>query len=160
VSVDNRLDYAVRVGLQLSYDAIDGAKVAAAAPGVLTVPANTAETVKLRFSASQTGSTTISMTLADGDGQPLAIQPVRMTVQTTQVGLLGIIIFAAALGVFLLASAARAIRRGRPQPAADTSDSPAPSENEQSGEITEEGPPDTVTPERSELRTAGTPRPR
>jgi hypothetical protein len=160
VSVDNRLGYAVRVGLQLSYDAIDGARVTAVAPGVLTVPAYTAETVKLRFSASQTGSTTISMTLADGDGQRLAIQPVRMTVQTTQVGLLGIIIFAAALGVFLLASAARAIRRGRPEPVTDTSDGPTPSEEEQSGHITEEATPDTVEREHSELRTAGTPRPR
>jgi hypothetical protein len=159
VSIDNTLGYAVRVGLQLNYDAIDGAKVVAAAPGVLTVPPHTAETVKLRFSASQTGSTTISMALADGDGQRLAIQPVRMTVQTTQVGLLGIIIFAAALFVFLLASAARAIRRGRPQPAADTSDNPTPSEDEQSGHITEEAPPETVEPEHSELGTAGTPRP-
>jgi Family of unknown function (DUF6049) len=160
VSVDNSLGFAVRVGLQLNYDAIDGAKVAAAAPGVITVPAHTAETVKLRFSASQTGSTTISMALADGDGQRLAIQPVRMTVQTTQVGLLGIVIFAAALGVFLLASATRAIRRGHPQPAADASDSPPPSEHEQSGHITEEASPDTVESKHSELGTAGTPRPR
>jgi Family of unknown function (DUF6049) len=160
VSVDNRLGYAVRVGLRLNYDAIDGTRVVAAAPGVLTVPAYTAETVKLRFSASQTGSTTISMALADGDGQLLTTPPVRMTVQTTQVGLLGIIIFAAALGVFLLASATRAIRRGRPQPAADASDSPAPSEDEQSGHITEEAPPDAVESDRSELGTAGTPRPR
>jgi len=160
VSVDNRLGYAVRVGLQLTYDAIDGAKVVAAAPGVLTVPAHTAETVKLRFSASQTGSTTISMALADGDGQRLAVQPVRMTVQTTQVGLLGIIIFATALGVFLLASAARAIRRGRPQPAADASDSHAQSEDELAGHITQEAPPGTVGSKHSELGTAGTPRPR
>jgi Family of unknown function (DUF6049) len=125
------------------------------------VPAHTAETVKLRFSASQTGSTTISMTLADGDGQRLAGQPVRMTVQTTQVGLLGIVIFAAALGVFLLASAARAIRRGRPQPAADASDSLPPSEGERSGHSTEEAPPDTAESAHSELgTTAGTPRPR
>jgi hypothetical protein len=160
VSVDNQLDYAVQVGLRLSYDTIGGAKVAAASPGMLTVPAGTAETVKLRFSASQTGSTTISMTLATRDGQLLAMQPVRMTVQTTQVGLLGIIIFAAALGVFLLASAARAIRRGRPRPTADAPDSPIPSEDEQSGHSTGERPPDTVEPEHSELGTAGTPRPR
>jgi hypothetical protein len=158
VSVDNRLDYAVEVGLRLSYDTIGGAKVAAGSPGMLTVPAGTAETVKLRFSASQTGSTTISMTLATRDGQLLDMQPVRMTVQTTQVGLLGIIIFAAALGVFLLASAARAIRRGRPRPTADAPDSPIPSEDEQSGHSTGDRPPDTVEPEHSELGTAGTPR--
>ncbi len=160
VSVDNLLGYAVEVGLQLNYTTIGGAKVTAASPGVLTVPAHTAETVKLRFSASQTGSTTVAMTLANRYGQRLAMQPVRMTVQTTQVGLLGIIIFAAALGVFLLASAARAIRRGRPQQTAEASDSPTPSEDEPSGHITEEAPPDTVEPEHSELGTAGTPRPR
>ena len=38
----------------------------------------------------------------------------RMTIQATQVGVLGMIIFACALGVFLIASAARAVRRGRP----------------------------------------------
>ncbi len=160
VSVDNLLGYAVQVGLRLNYDTIGGAKVAASSPGMLTVPARTAETVKLRFSASQTGSTTVSITLATRDGQLLPMQPVRMTVQTTQVGLLGIIIFAAALGVFLLASAARAIRRGRPRPTADASDSPIPSEDEQSGHSTGERPPDAVEPGHSELGTAGTFRPR
>ena len=37
-----------------------------------------------------------------------------MTIQATQVGVLGMIICAAALGVSLIASAARAVRRGRP----------------------------------------------
>jgi hypothetical protein len=169
VSVDNGLGYAIQVSLRLSYDTTGGTQVAAVRPGMVTVPPHTAETVKLRVTASQTGSTTISLTLANRAGQVLPVQPVRMTVQTTQVGQLGIIIFAAALGVFLLASGARAIRRGGPRPAPDTSGGPAPSGNEPSGHSNEKATPDTVVPderpdtvvpEDSELGTAGTPRPR
>jgi hypothetical protein len=160
VSVDNTLGTAVRVSLRLDYDPTGGMRVTVSSPAVLTVPAHTAETVKLRVTASQAGSTTITLTLDNQAGRPLAVQPVRMTVQTTQVGLLGLIIFAAALGVFLLASAARALRRGRSRPATDEADGPAPSEGNQSGHSTEEAAPDTVVPEHSELGTAGTPRPR
>jgi hypothetical protein len=134
--------------------------VTASAPALLTVPKYTAETIKLRITASQTGSTTLTMTLVNRAGQPLAVQPVRMTVQTTQVGLLGLIIFGAALGVFLLASAARALRRGGPRPIPEEADGPVPSEDEQSGHGTEEAAPGTVVAEPSELGTAGTPRPR
>ena len=160
VSVDNRLGYGVQVALRLSYAGTGGMKVTTSPRGLITVPAHTSKTVKLQVSAAQTGSTTISMTLADRAGQQLDSHPVRMTVQTTQVGLLGMIIFAAALGVFLLASAARAIRRGgRPGPRRPT-DGQGPSEDNQSGHSTEEATPDTVIPERSEVGTAGTPRPR
>jgi hypothetical protein len=157
VSVDNPLGYAVQVALRLNYATIGGTKVAVA-PGLLTVPEHSSETVELRFSAAGTGSTAISMTLANRAGTQLAGQPVRMTVQTTQVGTLGIIVFAAALGVFLLASAGRAIRRGGPP--ADTSAEPTPSEDDPSGHSTDQAAPDTVMPEHSGLRTAGTPRPR
>jgi hypothetical protein len=160
VSVDNRLGYPVQVALRVSYDSTDGTRVTASAPSVLTVPARTAKTVRLQITASQTGSTTVTLALTNRQGALLTAQPVRMTVQTTQFGLLGLIIFAAALGAFLLASAARAIRRGGPGPTADKSDSSAPSEHEQSGQSTDEAAPDTVVPEHSELGTAGTPRPR
>ncbi|MGB6453400.1 MAG: DUF6049 family protein [Streptosporangiaceae bacterium] len=160
VSVDNQLGYAVQVALRLDYDTTNGTRVTASPPALLTVPRNTAETIKLRVSASQTGSTTITMTLANRKGQLLAVRPVRMTVQTTQVGMLGLIILGAALGVFLLASAARAIRRGGTRPITEPPVSPTPSEDEQSGQSSEEAAPDTVVPEHRELGTAGTPRPR
>jgi Family of unknown function (DUF6049) len=160
VSVDNKLGYPVQVALSISYDATAGTRVTASSPSVLTVPASTAKTVHLEITASQTGSTTVTLALANRKGELLAVQPVRMTVQTTQVGLLGLIIFAAALGVFLLASAARAMRRGGPAPAADGPPNPAPREDEHSGHSTEEARPDTVVPEHSELGTAPAPRPR
>jgi hypothetical protein len=183
VSIDNRLPFPVRVSLQLSYSQADGMRVSASPPGPSTVPAATAdgtpgtETVRLRITAAQTGSTTITMTLLNQANQPLATPPVRTTVQTTQVGLLGMTIFGAALGVFLLASAARAIRRGRPRAAQDEALGPAPREDDEPGQSTEEAGPDTVVTgstgappswtgesaglqERGELGSAGSPRPR
>ena len=152
VSVDNHLGYAVQVALNLSYDQTGGSKISASPPGLITVQAHTAQTVRLRVTMTQTGSTTVTMTLANRYGQPLATNPVRMTVQTTQVGLLGMIIFALALGVFLIASAARAVRRSRPQPGR--------SDDGQPGHAGEEAAPDTVVSQDSELGAAGTPRPR
>jgi Family of unknown function (DUF6049) len=144
VSIDNHLPFPVRVTLQLSYSQADGMKVTASPPGPRTVPSHTAQTIRLRITAAQTGSTTITMTLLNQANQPLASPSVRTTVQTTQVGLLGMTIFGAALGVFLLASAARAIRRGRPRTAPDEAHSAAPREDHQPGHSTEEAGPDTV----------------
>jgi uncharacterized protein DUF6049 len=144
VSIDNRGPFAVRVTLQLSYSQADGVAVSASPSGLTTVPAHTAETVRLRITAPQPGSTTITMTLLNQAGKPLASPSVRTTVQTTQVGLLGMIIFGAALGVFLLASAARAIRRGRPRLASGEAQRSAPREDDLPGHSTEEAGPDTV----------------
>ncbi len=112
VSIDNRLGYAVRVQLQLQYSQANGMRITADPQGPVTVPPHQTKTIRLQVQATQDGSTTVTMFLASG-GQPLGV-PQRMTVQATQVGVLGLIIFAAALGIFLIASAARAVRRGRP----------------------------------------------
>jgi hypothetical protein len=144
VSIDNMLPFPVRVALQLSYSQADGVRVGASPPGLRTIPAHTAETVRLRITAAQTGSTTITMTLLNQANQPLASPQVRTTVQTTQVGLLGMIIFGAALGVFLLASAARAIRRRKPRQAPDEAHGPPPTEDDQPGHSSGEAGPDTV----------------
>jgi Family of unknown function (DUF6049) len=144
VSIDNTLPFPVRVALQLSYSQADGMQVSASPPGLRTIPAHTAETVRLRITAAQTGSTTITMTLLNQASQPLASPQVRTTVQTTQVGLLGMIIFGAALGVFLLASAARAIRRRKPQQPPDDARRLPPREDDQPGQSSEEVGPDTV----------------
>lgn len=144
VSIDNRLYFPVRVSLHLSYSQADGMRISASPPGTRTVPAHTAETIRLRITAAQTGSTTVTMTLLDQANQPLASPQVRTTVQTTRVGLLGMIIFGAALGIFLLASAARAIRRGRPRHAQGGAQPPDPGQDDQPGQSTQEAAPDTV----------------
>jgi len=157
VSIDNRLGYAVRVQLQLQYSQVNGMRITTDPQGLVTVPPHQTKTIRLQVQATQDGSTTVTMFLASG-GQSLGV-PQRMTVQATQVGVLGMIIFAAALGIFLVASAARAVRRGRPgtgpdQPASD----PLAGDHDHLGSA-ERGEPDTVEAERTELGAVGKPGP-
>jgi hypothetical protein len=170
VSIDNPLDFAVKVRVRLYYNQATGVKIVAD-PAVVTIPKNSLRTIRLHVQATEVGSTTLTMRLENSRGQLLASSSVaRMTVQATQVGVLGVIIFACALGVVLIASAARAVRNGRPVPAdASTprdSTEPGgmgsdqvgnkvpdgerpPSDAFEGGEMA--GEPATVVPERSEL---------
>jgi hypothetical protein len=168
VSIDNRLNYPVQVRLVAS--APNGFKVAASPTGLITIPAHDAQTVRLHVTASAVGSNTVSMTLLNKNGQPLSADndPTLMTIQATQVGVLGAIVCAIALGVFLIAYAARAVRRGRPDLAdgpaepelADTqlADSGPPDEGSAADESTAHAEPDTVMTEQRELGAARTPR--
>jgi hypothetical protein len=175
VSIDNPLNFAVKVRVRLFYNQATGVKVVAD-PALVTIRRTSTQTIRLHVDATEVGSTTLTMRLANYSGQLLpSSKPARMTVQATQVGVLGMIIFACALGVVLIASAARAVRRGRPVPAdaitprngakpdgmgsdqlgnrvADGGS--APSDALEEGEMA--GQPATVVPERSEL---GAPRP-
>ena len=175
VSIYNPLDFAVKVRVRLYYNQATGVKIVED-PLVVTVLAGSPATIKLHVQATEVGSTTLTMRLENSRGQLLpSSRPARMTVQATQVGVLGMIIFACALGVVLIASAARAVRHGRPVAAgastprdgAETdgmgSDQPgdkvadgerAPSDPLEEGQMA--GEPATVVPERSEL---GAPRP-
>lgn len=118
VSIENRLGYPVQVRLRLQVDAAGGnVKITQQPAGLITIAARTAETVRLRVQASQVGSTVVSMTVQNRDYQTLPYaRTQRMTIQTTEVGVLGVIICAIALGVLLIAYAARAARRGRQDP--------------------------------------------
>jgi hypothetical protein len=156
VSIDNPLGYAVKVQLQLQYSQASGIKITADPPGVVTVPAYTARTVRLRVQATEVGSTIVTLRLASPGGQLLSTGQ-RMTIQATQVGVLGMIICAAALGVFLLASAARAARRGRPATGTDQPGGEEPTGDHDGGRSAEPAEPDTVMAEPSKLGAAGKP---
>ncbi|HSR85310.1 MAG TPA: DUF6049 family protein [Streptosporangiaceae bacterium] len=158
VSIDNGLGYAVRVQLQLQYSQATGVRIAADPPGLITVPPHQTQTIRLKVQSAQTGSTTVTMLLASKRGDPVSV-PLRMTIQATRVGILGMIIFAAALGVFLIASAARALRRGHAgasgdKPAADAADG----DHDRAGSADPAGA-DTVNAERAELGAVGKPAP-
>ena len=112
VSISNRLRYPVLVRLQVSVPR-DGRLSVRDAPGVLRVAADTVVTIKLAVSSAAIGSTTLHLSLRTPGGVPLPGRPVTMTVQATHYGTLALVIIAAALGVFMLTSATRAIRRGR-----------------------------------------------
>jgi hypothetical protein len=159
VSIDNRLGYKVRVRLNLQYSQATGVKITAGAGSLITVQKHTSQTVNLHVQATKVGSTTVTMSLLNSSGEPLPVQPQSMTIQATQVGVLGVIICAAALGVFLIAYAARAVRRGRPAGAADQPADPGPAADQGDDHSTEPAEPDTVMAERTELGTAGAPGP-
>ena len=133
VSISNHLSYPVLVRLRVSTPR-NGSLSVRSQPGVVRVAAGTVVTLKLAVSTAAVGSTTLHLSLLSPGGQPLNSAPVTMTVQATHYGTLALVIIAAALGVFMLTSATRAIRRGRgaaaaPQPA----DGPAPAPDGEAG---------------------------
>jgi hypothetical protein len=158
VSIDNRLGYPVRVELQLQYSQANGIKITTDPQGPITVPQHQTQTIRLRVQATGVGSTTVTMLLATQGGNPVSV-PLRMTVQATQVGTLGMIIFAAALGVFLIASAARAVRRGRPGTGANEPIGDRPADGHDGMGSAEPAEADTVKAERAELGAVGKPGP-
>ncbi|HMG65201.1 MAG TPA: DUF6049 family protein [Streptosporangiaceae bacterium] len=114
ISIDNKLKYPVRVKVKFTVSQDRGGDFAVLSqPGLITVPAETIITKKVKVKASSIGSTTVSLQLLAPDGQPLPAPPVNMTVQSTQLGTVTLVVLAAALAVFMIASASRAIRRGR-----------------------------------------------
>jgi Family of unknown function (DUF6049) len=128
ITIDNRLNHAVRVRVQLTIDqAAGGGFAVSPQPGssqrqnvvktsVIKVTQDEIFTKKLKVRASNLGSTTISLALLAQDGQALPQRPVTMTVEATHFGTFALTILAAALGIFVIASAMRAIRRGRTPP--------------------------------------------
>jgi hypothetical protein len=173
VSIHNGLGYQVRV--RLSASAPNGVRVAVSPPGLITVQPHDSLTVRLHVTASTVGSNTVSMVLLNKNGQRLTAgaDSAKMTIQATQVGVLGAIVCAIALGIFLIAYAARAVRRGRPAPADEAADTEAAADLAATGranteaadspprdvadQSTARAEPDTVMGEQKELGAAGTP---
>jgi hypothetical protein len=158
VSIDNRLGYAVNVRLKLQSQAT-GVSFTPLPPGVVTVQAHTAVTVRVHVQATEVGSSNVTMSLLDQDGLPLPAQGESMTVEATQVGVLGVIICAAALGVFLIAYAVRAARRAHPAGGAGAPAGTDPVADQGRDHSAEPAEPDTVMAERTELGSAGAPGP-
>jgi Family of unknown function (DUF6049) len=107
VSVQNELGFPVKVALQ----ATSTGRVTVHQPRrVITVPAGQLQVVKLQVAATTVGSNTLRVSLVTPQGVPLQART-SIIVQATHYGDLALIVIAAALGVFLLTSAARAFRR-------------------------------------------------
>ena len=162
VSIDNTLGYAVAVRLDLDYNPSTGMKItvspggAVNQKGLVTIQAGNVVTVRLRVQAAEVGSTAVTLSLENSNGNALPDSPAqRMTIQATQVGVLGVIIFAVALGIFLIATAARAARRGRPAPATDQATDPGLAAGQAADRPAPPPEPDTVMAERTELGAAG-----
>jgi hypothetical protein len=152
VSIYNKLDYAVQVKLKISADS--GLHVSQSPGNLIMVPAHREQRVELHIQASQVGSASITLRLLSAANLALPAKTITMTVQATQLGVLAMIILAVALGVFLIASAARAVHRSRTASSGDTDARPATAEGEAEPNATQA---DTVEGERTELKAAGQP---
>jgi hypothetical protein len=117
VVIGNRLGYPVEVQLQaIPVQPAGGAVTVRQHPvGLVRVPPYSQVSTTLNVHATTVGSTTITLRVLDRTGHPIpGATTVRMNVQATQFGTFAMIILAAALGIFVLASAVRGMRRGRP----------------------------------------------
>ena len=115
VSILNKLGYAVRVRLGVGLPA-DRRLTITNPPPVITRPPSQIHTVKLRVNATGLGASIISLRLMSPDRRPLPAPTAHVTIQASRFGTLTLIIIAAALGVFTISSATRAMRRGRTPP--------------------------------------------
>jgi hypothetical protein len=157
VVIENQLSYPVVVkvrGHPIAQPVGGGFTWHQSPPGLVVVHANSEQPIKLRVQFTQVGSVSMELQLLNKNNTPLLSAPVTVTVHATQFGNLALIILAAALGIFVLASATRAIRkRADPDNSSDAghSDSDGPQQNQEDSE------PDTVVRERNGLEAAGTP---
>jgi hypothetical protein len=110
VSVQNGLDVPVQVqvaailpsGSQLTVGKFDS---------LITVQANGTRTVRMPVHSSSLGTTTLQLELQTRNGSPLTWTSQSLNIEVTQYGRALLVLIAAALGVLVLASVARWIRR-------------------------------------------------
>ncbi|HUA29814.1 MAG TPA: DUF6049 family protein [Streptosporangiaceae bacterium] len=109
VSVSNGLSYPVKVRLEVGPSR--GISVKSQPPPMI-VPPGQQQIKKVEITASNVGSTTLTLRLLTPQGVAL---PTHTTViiQATHYGTLALVIIGAALAIFVLTSATRAFRRGR-----------------------------------------------
>lgn len=101
--IEVRLSVAVPVNSQLSVGGIDSA---------LTIPSKRTGTFRMSVHASDIGTTQLQLQLVTKNGSPLNwSQTKSMSVQATRYGRALLVLIAAALGVLVLTSVARWIRR-------------------------------------------------
>ncbi|HMI26212.1 MAG TPA: DUF6049 family protein, partial [Streptosporangiaceae bacterium] len=79
---------------------------------VVTIPPQSPSSpVRLPVSSAPQGSTQISLSLTNADGTPLPVPEKSLTVQSTRYGRAILFLIGAAIGVFVLTSLYRAVRR-------------------------------------------------
>ena len=121
VVIHNNLRYQVSVGLLVR---TSKAKVTGE-PASITIPEEGSASVKLTVHVTANQGRIRLRLVAPKDsrraGRPLPAYPVVILVHPTDFGTVALVIVAVALGVFVIASAFRAIRHGRPPPPGELS---------------------------------------
>ena len=80
-------------------------------PNAVIVPPQAPATVRLQVSSAPQGSTQIQLSLASADGTALPVTKTSLTVLSTRYGRAILFLIGAAIGVFVLTSGYRAVRR-------------------------------------------------
>lgn len=114
VSIHNSLNYAVVVGLKVTSSNNSVVAKQKHVHELYVVQPQAIGTLKLSINSAQTGKATLNLRLVSPKGVLLPDKPLTMTIRATNLGTVALVIFAAALALFVVASAAQAIRRGRP----------------------------------------------
>jgi hypothetical protein len=155
VSIYNKLGYNIKVRVKVLDPRAGGLQVLPITPKFIEVPAGKQRRFLLHVQATQVGTSFVTLSLLTATGAPLGgARPVTMSIRATQFGTLAMIILAVALGLFLLASAARAVHHGRVTVHGDNA-GPAGASGPDAGPHTNEA--DNVSGERTELGAAGKP---
>jgi hypothetical protein len=140
VSIVNSLPQGVRVRLHISVPG-DGRLVIGRFNDLVPIPPGKTVTVRLQVHAPTVGVTDVTLGLRSPDGRPLPGTTVRLTVHATRFGTLALVIVCVALGVFVLTSSGRALRRARREEArGDTQPSDAPDAEAAAGSVVSDEP--------------------
>jgi len=117
VSISNGLGYTVRVKLEAGPSAGITIK---GQPPLLVIPPGQQQIKKVEVAAAGVGLAKLRLRLVTPEGAPLSAQA-TVYIQATHYGTLALVIIGTALGIFVLTSVTRAVRRRRKQPRAGSS---------------------------------------
>jgi hypothetical protein len=112
ISISNGLKYPVKVRLEVGPSR--GISVKSQPPPMIVQPGQQ-QIKKVEITATNVGSTTLTLRLLTPQGDPFPAQA-TVIIQATHYGTLALVIIGAALAIFVLTSATRAFRRGRRAP--------------------------------------------
>jgi len=122
LSIHSDLRYPVKVALRVK---ADHATVTGVPPVIVVPPRGYAPAVKLKVHVkADHGSIRLSLVTPDSrlKNRPLPAPPQVILVHPTDFGTIALVLIAAALALFVIASAARAIKHGRPGPPEEAND--------------------------------------
>ncbi len=117
VSIRNGLTYRVEVGLQVTSSSDTVTAKQHNQHELYTIPSQSSVQVNLNVSAATIGKAMVTLRLRTKNGRLLPQPPDRpltLELSATNLGTVALVIFASALAIFVIASAAQALRRGKP----------------------------------------------
>ncbi|HUY44830.1 MAG TPA: DUF6049 family protein [Streptosporangiaceae bacterium] len=127
VSINNKLGQQITVRLQVQAPA--NRMIVVPIKSSITIGPHQQRTVAVHVRSLVAGSTVLKLSLVAPNGAVLPRRPAQLTVDATHFGTAALVIIAIALGVFVVTSAARAIRRGSRGAGGQSAQPPGPDDD-------------------------------